>query len=68
MKDPKIIVLRLNDETLEYERQYGEGLTNKDIALLRLGLAALDTELLEEFLSRDPQYIISDDPEDLGGE
>lgn len=68
MKDPKIIILKLDDETLEYERQYGEELSNKDIALLRLGLAALDTELLEEFLSRDPQFSISDDPDDLGEE
>lgn len=63
---PKIIILKLNDEILEYERHYGEELSNKDIALLRLGLAALDNELLEEFLNRDPQYMISDDPEDLG--
>ena len=66
MTDPKIIILKLDDETLEYERHYGENLSNKDIALLRLGLAALDTELLEEFLSRDPAYKISDDPKDLG--
>lgn len=65
---PKIIILKLNEDILEYERHYGEELTNKDIALLRLGLSALDNELLEEFLSRDPQYFISDDSKDLGEE
>lgn len=68
MKKPKVIILRLNEDVLEYERHYGESLSNSEIGLLRLGLAALDDELLGDFLDRDPLYKISEDPNDLGEE
>ncbi len=54
----------INGKLMDYERDYLEGLTNDEIGLFLLGMEALKKELLEDFLSRDPIYHVSTDPND----
>ncbi len=63
----KFINIRIiNGELMDYQRDYLEGLTTDEIGLFLLAMETLKKELVDDFISIDPLYHTSTDPNDLG--
>lgn len=60
-----ICVKIINGEILESERNFLEGLSKIEIALLLMGIKEFEKQLLEEFENYKTLYEVSTDPNDL---